>query len=297
VCDQTGHFKVDCPYNPYNTGALTRDEESETICKNPVNSDDQKDDGRFGMFASPGQVAGMLYGENNHLSMMSTRGQRSTSSSSTESEANGSEGYEEGTKRRRRKRRGKGTSSETNPKVLAKYREQMEHDLECLRQDKPISEPQHPLNVVHIPVKVQGICFGALVDTGATVSVVSERVAGLLEATRLAKREPANMTCELFGDGNQKIRFKECMKVDIQIFGRPASVKVMVMKTGMCDVLIGHDVLSETMVCVDYGKKAVTGGTLSTHSVPFSRRIDMLRALLSIDECCKEVERCKQRRK
>jgi hypothetical protein len=236
--------------------------------------------------------------------MMNAGGLRGSSTSSSESDGNGSASGEGGKKHRKRKRRerrsGKGQEQNENgmptAQELSEQRQRMAHDLECLRQGRPIEDPQHKIKSVHIPVKIEGIVVGAMVDSGATVSVISERVAKLLEDLGRARRKPKNMVCELFGDGTQNVSFNECMEVDIQILGRPAPVDAMIMTTGWCDVLVGHDVLNATMVCIDYEKKTVHGGTHSNHSVPFSRRIDMLRALLSMDECCKEVERLKRLR-
>lgn len=108
----------------------------------------------------------------------------------------------------------------------------------------------------------------------------------IAEAAGLGQRVSANGVAELFGGGNQVVDFKKSMHLRLSILGKIGQVEAMIYPEMLSDVLIGHDALMGCGVRMVCEKEVVAS---DAHSVRFGRRIDILSALLKVENYLSKV--------
>lgn len=277
VCFQCGspdHFKLDCPDNPINQvvkkeGAKPKDDKGDDAQR--PNSDARDGargsggggQGRAGVIGgktSSSQLAGLMYGAG-HTTKTMYGSRRSQSDGSDD----GGQGQGDGDKTR---------AVETGSAL-----ERMESDMKTLEEFGIIPNPDAPVNAVHVPCLVGNVIAGAIVDSGSSLTIISARMADILEATEQGKRRPSRVVAELFGNGTETVTFEECMSVEISMCGKTGPVEVQIYPGMALDVLVGHDSLMGCSVVIDYQNEKVSSGG---HSVRFGRRIHILKALLEV---------------
>ena len=119
-----------------------------------------------------------------------------------------------------------------------------------------------------IPAGVAGLTPAALLDSGSTLSIISERLADILEAHKEAEREPCSVVADVYGTSEQ-VRFTSRMKVRVSFEGVTIVVTMVVHPQDTADLLLGHDVLKSIGVMIDYLGERVK---LCDTWVPFLRR-------------------------
>jgi hypothetical protein len=145
--------------------------------------------------------------------------------------------------------------------------------------------PMATVATVVIPCHVEGFEMGAFVDTGSTISVISERLATILEF-QCPHRERSNVVAEALGKGNREINFEHSMDLELDRIGMSGRLECRAHPGMSCDLPLGGNGLRATKACIDYGSRSVSSGG---HQVPFATRRDLPRYAVRTEDQLEEA--------
>jgi hypothetical protein len=111
-----------------------------------------------------------------------------------------------------------------------------------------------------------------MLDTGATISVISEELAQRLERTSGLQRYPSAMSARLFGD-RDVVKFWHAATVHVTLGAVVVRLEVQILAGLSFDCLLGDNFFQVAVPVIDYGKRIVLAGGMT---LPFMRRGDVI---------------------
>ena len=131
-----------------------------------------------------------------------------------------------------------------------------------------------------IPVRIFGGEVLCMIDTGATITSISERLADLIEKSGLKKSWEINEQVKAFG--NTEVTMKRKIQCHIQFGNGPHSYEpVFVHNDTPFDVAIGHDVCKALGLDIKYSNRTLEQDELAT---PWLTNMQAYRSIQEIDE-------------
>lgn len=158
----------------------------------------------------------------------------------------------------------------------------LERDMDKLRQCQPIDGYENEAAAILVPTAIHDLPVVSLIDTGATLSVISGRLAMILTSLGLAQIEPSTTRAELFGNGKDHVQFSSQMRVFLQLGNASSWFTVQVLDGMRIDCLIGDDILRALQVNIDYGQRSITAGNCT---LPWYRRGEVIWTSLFVEDC------------
>jgi hypothetical protein len=151
-------------------------------------------------------------------------------------------------------------------------------DVELMRKYGTIPEADAPTRACIIPIAVNEQPIAAFLDTGATMTVISEAFAQTLEKAGKLQRYPSAMRARLFGD-KQAVSFHHAAMVDISIGQMKLRQEVQILENLSYDCFLGDNFFRQCQLVIDYYNRVVVAGGLA---IPFMRRGQVIAMLASL---------------
>ena len=134
-----------------------------------------------------------------------------------------------------------------------KLRAQMDQ----FKKDQKVDDPDHEVCGVIVPVLCGPVSTAAMLDSGSTLRIISEKLARSIELMGRGRRHQSNTIAALFGSGKDKIEFEHAMNVEVSLCRVHASIEVQIYEKMHIDMLIGHASLRGARAVIDYGEATV----------------------------------------
>jgi len=133
----------------------------------------------------------------------------------------------------------------------------LKRDMIEYRQQGTLDNYTHRVAACMIPAHIMVTQICAFIDIGATISIVSGRVAMILVRTGKAKLEPSQVRAEVFGDKSQPVHFEWQIEVHLSIVGGAGTFKMHVLDGMVMDYLLGDNVVSRAGLILNYEERTV----------------------------------------
>jgi hypothetical protein len=157
-------------------------------------------------------------------------------------------------------------------------------DINSIRLYGTIPDAEAPTRACIIPVAVNGDIVPALIDTGATMSVISNGMARRLEAAGKLQRYKSSMKANLFGD-RQTVTFKDAAEADITLGPVTVRLEVQILDDLPFDCLLGDNFLRQATPLLDYYNRVVVVGGVAIHFMRRGQVVAMLSHLVGGPPC------------
>jgi hypothetical protein len=157
----------------------------------------------------------------------------------------------------------------------------IEQDMSRLQRKVPIKGYNCPTSCIMFPVTVNSVPVVAFIDSGSTTTVISSRLAYVLECAGLAKTVESDVKAEVFGAGDQYVRFERQVVVQIQIAGYQDRFIVQVLKGMRLDCLIGDNAMRRLMVDISYHERTIAAGG---HTIPWLCRGEAILMMQRVED-------------
>ena len=131
----------------------------------------------------------------------------------------------------------------------------MKSDMNQLNDTGTIDSYNQELAGIMIPCLIQGVLVCAFVDTGATLSIISGRVARIL-ASQGARIQPTRIVADTFGNG-QPLKFNYQIGARVAMAAGSGFATFQVLENMEFDCIIGDDILKRSATVIDYGSRTI----------------------------------------
>jgi hypothetical protein len=152
-------------------------------------------------------------------------------------------------------------------------------DMDSLLQYGTMPEEDAPIKACFVPTCLYGLWVPSIVDTGATLSVMSKSLADKLEAAGKLTKEPSTVRAALFGNRGDAVQFREAAMVQVMVAGTCINVKMQILPDLPFECLLGDDFVSATGAIIDYQNRMFS---INGIAVAFQKRGEMIRMVTGL---------------
>ena len=137
-------------------------------------------------------------------------------------------------------------------------RSKLQQGIEELREKGNIPGYNKRVAGCFVPLLTGNMLVAAFVDTGATITIISARIANLLTKLLGIKGYHTDVRAEVFGESNVPVEFVCQMDVPMAFLGGRGRFQVQVLDNMELDCILGDDVLNATGMILNYGERYIS---------------------------------------
>lgn len=168
--------------------------------------------------------------------------------------------------------------------------DRIQSDMDMMRAQGTVEGYDSVIAGCIIALPIHGVPMAVLLDTGATISLISEKAATLLEVTQHLSRCPSTVQAEVFGAPGNSLRFES--HLDVSLGPMANAYRCQVFGEMDLDCLMGDDLISALNMVIDYRTRMVA---TPWGVYPMLSRGQVIQTLVSTDDFSRIASMPRQR--